>query len=158
MHNILSFLSLNFYLYYIFILEFFFSCINLLTTILMSLDCFAAVFACVSVPLSERPSVCLCACSDVSFVPLFQPVNGSTSTMESYESLPQSEDQVKLLQTKKYKDQTIQDKFSLVSLVRTLDSIRNYSFILSLSVLNLLEINALLIRPFHRLAGFNRIF
>lgn len=157
MHNVLSFLSLNFYLYYIFILEFFFSCINLLTAILMSLDCFAAVFACVSVPLSERPSVCLCACSDVSFVPLFQPVNGSTSTMESYESLPQSEDQVKLLQTKKYKDQTIQDKFSLVSLVRTLDSIRNYS-LLSLSVLNLLEINALLIRPFHRLAGFNRIF
>lgn len=103
MHNILSFLSLNFYLYYIFILEFFFSCINLLTTILMSLDCFAAVFACVSVPLSEGPSVCLCACSDVSFVPLFQPVNGSTSTMESYESLPQSEDQVKLLQTKNTK-------------------------------------------------------
>lgn len=103
MHNILSFLSLNFYLYYIFILENFFSCINLLTTILMSLDCFAAVFACVSVPLSERPSVCLCACSDVSFVPLFQPVNGSTSTMESYESLPQSEDQVKLLQTKNTK-------------------------------------------------------
>lgn len=157
MHNILSFISLNFYLYYIFILEIFFPCINLLTTILMSLDCFAAVFACVSVPLSERPSVCLCACSDVSFVPLFQPVNGSTSTMESYESLPQSEDQVKLLQTKKYKDQTIQDIFSLVSLVRTLDSIRNYS-LLSLSVLNLLEINALLIRPFHRLAGFNRIF
>lgn len=103
MHNVLSFLLLNFYLYYIFILENFFSCINLLTTILMSLDCFAAVFACVSVPLSERPSVCLCACSDVSFVPLFQPVNGSTSTMESYESLPQSEDQVKLLQTKNTK-------------------------------------------------------
>lgn len=154
MHNILSFLSLNFYLYYIFILEIFFpALININVTLTVLLLCLpVCLYLCL-----ERPSVCLCACSDVSFVPLFQPVNGSTSTMESYESLPQSEDQVKLLQTKKYKDQTIQDKFSLVSLVRTLDSIRNYS-LLSLSVLNLLEINALLIRPFHRLAGFNRIF
>lgn len=109
-HTVFFIIKLLLILY--FYIRIFFSCINLLTTILMSLDCFAAVFACVSVPLSERPSVCLCACSDVSFVPLFQPVNGSTSTMESYESLPQSEDQVKLLQTKKYKDQTIQDKFS----------------------------------------------